>query len=102
MPASRSPIVEVAAATGRIGYWIVLALGNVLVMALEGLVVGIQTTRLMLFEFFVRFLAGQGREFKPLPPPDIAKSPLRRQAQRVHHETELATMPCAALALAPS
>lgn len=69
-------IVEVAAATGPIGYWIVLALGNVLVIALEGLVVGIQTTRLMLFEFFVRFLAAKGREFKPLPPPAIAKTPL--------------------------
>jgi V/A-type H+-transporting ATPase subunit I len=65
-------IGELAVATGRIGYWIVLALGNVLVVALEGLVVTIQTTRLMLFEFFVRFLTGKGREFKPLSPPDIA------------------------------
>jgi len=69
-------IVELAAATGRIGYWVVLALGNVLVVALEGLVVTIQTTRLMLFEFFVRFLTGKGREFKPLSPPDIAKTNL--------------------------
>jgi V/A-type H+/Na+-transporting ATPase subunit I len=69
-------IVEVATTTGPIGYWIVLALGNVMVIALEGLVVGIQTTRLMLFEFFVRFLAARGREFKALPPPQIAKTPL--------------------------
>ncbi len=73
-------IVEIATTTGPIGYWIVLALGNVMVIALEGLVVGIQTTRLMLFEFFVRFLAGRGREFKALPPPHIAKTPLSQQA----------------------
>jgi V/A-type H+-transporting ATPase subunit I len=73
-------IVEVAEATGPIGYWIVLALGNVLVIALEGLVVGIQTTRLMLFEFFIRFLTAGGREFKPLPPPEIAKPTLPKQS----------------------
>ena len=66
-------IVDVAQATGPVGYWIVLALGNVLVIALEGLVVGIQTTRLMLFEFFIRFLSGSGRAFTPLPPPDIPR-----------------------------
>jgi V/A-type H+-transporting ATPase subunit I len=69
-------IVEIATATGPTGYWVVLALGNVLVIALEGLIVGIQTTRLMLFEFFVRFLAARGREFNPLPPPQIAKTSL--------------------------
>jgi V/A-type H+-transporting ATPase subunit I len=44
------------------------------IIALEGLVVGIQTTRLLLFEFFVRFLTGAGREFKPLLPPVITRS----------------------------
>ncbi|MBL8326795.1 MAG: hypothetical protein JNJ89_17720 [Rubrivivax sp.] len=48
---------------------VVLVLGNVLVIVLEGLVVSIQTTRLVLFEFFTRFLSGQGRAFRPLPPP---------------------------------
>ncbi len=62
-------IVDVAGATGPVFFWVVLTLGNFLVIALEGLVVGIQTTRLMLFEFFIRFLTGTGREFKPLPPP---------------------------------
>jgi len=47
----------------------VLVLGNVVVIALEGLVVSIQTTRLVLFEFFARFLQAQGRVFRPLPPP---------------------------------
>jgi V/A-type H+-transporting ATPase subunit I len=66
-------IVEMAQASGRYGFWIVLALGNVLVIALEGMVVSIQTTRLLLFEFFIRFLTGTGRAFKPLPPPTIVK-----------------------------
>ena len=66
-------VIEAATAAGPIGYWIVFALGNVLVIALEGLVVSIQTTRLMLFEFFVRFLVGRGRMFTPLPPPDVRK-----------------------------
>ena len=66
-------VLEMASASGRYGYWIVLALGNVLMIALEGVVVSIQTTRLVLFEFFIRFLTGAGREFKPLPPPVIAK-----------------------------
>ena len=68
-------IVELAGASGTIGGWIVLAVGNILVIGLEGLVVSIQTTRLMLFEFFIRFLTGGGREFKPLPPPGIAHFP---------------------------
>jgi len=46
-----------------------LAIGNLLVIAIEGLVVGIQTTRLILFEFFIRFLKAAGRPFRPLPVP---------------------------------
>jgi V/A-type H+-transporting ATPase subunit I len=65
-------IISLAEASGGVGYWIVLGLGNLLVIALEGMIVSIQTTRLMLFEFFIRFLAAGGREFKPLPPPKIA------------------------------
>jgi V/A-type H+/Na+-transporting ATPase subunit I len=65
-------IIEMANASGHIGYWIVLVVGNVLVIALEGVVVSIQTTRLLLFEFFIRFLTGAGRAFKPLPPPAMS------------------------------
>ena len=43
-----------------------LAFGNVVLIVIEGLVVGIQTTRLVLFEFFIRFLRGDGRALKPL------------------------------------
>lgn len=64
-------VVGVAEASGGVGYWLVLLLGNLLILLLEGLVVGIQTTRLLLFEFFVRFLKGTGRAFRPLPPPAV-------------------------------
>jgi V/A-type H+-transporting ATPase subunit I len=47
----------------------VLVLGNVLILTLETMVVSIQTTRLVLFEFFTRFLTADGRIFRPLPPP---------------------------------
>ena len=67
-------VLEMATASGRYGYWIVLVVGNVVMIALEGVVVSIQTTRLLLFEFFIRFLTGAGREFKPLPPPAIPRS----------------------------
>jgi V/A-type H+-transporting ATPase subunit I len=65
-------VVALADAAGVTGYWFVLLVGNVLILALEGLVVGIQTTRLLLFEFFVRFLEGTGRPFNPLLPPFTA------------------------------
>ena len=40
-------------------------LGNVIVCALEGLIVGIQVLRLEYYEMFSRFYKGSGREFKP-------------------------------------
>jgi len=68
-------VVGVGEATGSvIGFWVALAFGNLLILALEGLVVSIQTTRLVLFEFFIRFLRGEGRPFKPLPPPQGRES----------------------------
>ena len=48
---------------------IIEVLGNLVILGLEGLIVGIQTTRLVLFEFFVRFLHAEGRPFRPLKPP---------------------------------
>jgi len=49
----------------------VLLIGNLLVVVLEGLVVSIQTTRRVLFEFFMRSYAGHGRPFRPAAvPPD--------------------------------
>lgn len=45
------------------GSVVVLVIGNVLVMALEGLVVGIQALRLVFYEMFSRFFTGDGRPF---------------------------------------
>ena len=65
-----SAVVGIAATTGHgVGFYAALALGNLLILALEGLVVGIQTARLVLFEFFIRFLKAEGRPFRPLPEP---------------------------------
>ena len=63
-----SAVVGMAEAAGP-GYWPVLIIGNAAIIALEGLVVSIQTTRLVLFEFFIRFLTARGRPFEPLTPP---------------------------------
>jgi V/A-type H+/Na+-transporting ATPase subunit I len=50
---------------------LILLLGNLIVIMLEGLVVSVQTTRLILFEFFIRFLRGTGRTFRPLTAPEF-------------------------------
>ncbi|MDP2433556.1 MAG: V-type ATPase 116kDa subunit family protein [Pseudomonadota bacterium] len=48
---------------------LVLLLGNLFSLVLEGLVVYVQTTRLVLFEFFTRFLRVEGQLFRPLRRP---------------------------------
>jgi V/A-type H+-transporting ATPase subunit I len=45
--------------------WIVVVLGNLFVMGMEGLIVGIQVLRLEYYEMFSRFYKGSGKEFKP-------------------------------------
>ncbi len=63
-------VIGLADATGGgIGWLLVMILGNALIIALEGLIVSIQTTRLLLFEFFIRFLTAQGRQLHPLAGP---------------------------------
>jgi V/A-type H+-transporting ATPase subunit I len=64
-------IIGIAEAAGGVGYLVIWFIGNVLIIALEGLVTGIQTTRLILFEFFTRFYHAGGREFRPLSVPDF-------------------------------
>jgi V/A-type H+-transporting ATPase subunit I len=64
-------VVTMADAAPWWGAALILVLGNVLIITLEGLVVSIQTTRLVLFEFFNRFLRGSGRVFRPLPAPPV-------------------------------
>ena len=43
----------------------VVIVGNIIVLAMEGLVVGIQVLRLEYYEIFGRFYEGSGREFVP-------------------------------------
>ncbi|NOR39673.1 MAG: ATPase, partial [Gammaproteobacteria bacterium] len=63
--------------TSTIATILIVVLGNALVIILEGLVVSIQTTRLVLFEFFMRFLRGSGRPFRPIAsPPNVLKGEL--------------------------
>jgi V/A-type H+/Na+-transporting ATPase subunit I len=49
-----------------IAWGVILVLGNLFAIALEGLLVFVQTTRLVLFEFFIRFLQAEGRLFRPV------------------------------------
>ena len=48
------------------GSLLILIAGNIVIMVLEGVVVGIQILRLEFFEIFSKFYSGSGREFKPL------------------------------------
>ena len=51
---------------GSIGYYITIVIGNVVVMALEALLVGIQVLRLEYYEMFNRFFIGDGRKYEPV------------------------------------
>ena len=46
-------------------YWMIIILGNIVIIILEGIVVTIQTLRLEYFEFFKRFFKGGGLAYKP-------------------------------------
>lgn len=59
-------------------WWLVVILGNVFAIVLEGLVVFVQTTRLVLFEFFVHFLRAEGRLFRPMA---VQGAPLGRRCR---------------------
>lgn len=50
---------------GGVGSPIVVILGNIFVMAMEGLIVGIQSLRLEFYEIFSRFFEGEGQSFDP-------------------------------------
>ncbi|MEG2087126.1 MAG: ATPase, partial [Angelakisella sp.] len=45
---------------------VVIVIGNLFVMALEGLIVGIQVLRLEFYEIFSRFYDGDGKPFTPV------------------------------------
>ncbi len=48
------------------GSVIVMILGNVLIIGLEGLIVGIQGLRLVYYELFSRFYKGDGKAYEPI------------------------------------
>ena len=49
-----------------VGNMAIAIIGNIVVIALEGLIVGIQVLRLEYYELFSRFYEGNGREFKSI------------------------------------
>jgi V/A-type H+/Na+-transporting ATPase subunit I len=57
---------EMVSPNHGIGYWIVVALGNLFIVGFEGLIVGIQTMRLEYYEFFSKFFKGGGLRYEPL------------------------------------
>ena len=61
-------IVGMASMSGDrgIGFWLVIIIGNIIILGLEGLIVGIQTMRLSYYEFFSKFFTGGGARFEPL------------------------------------
>lgn len=58
--------VQMMAGDGGAATVIVTVLGNIIVMVLEGLVVGIQVLRLEYYEMFSRYFTGSGKVFKSL------------------------------------
>ena len=48
------------------GNILIAVLGNIVVLVLEGLIVGIQTLRLEYYELFSRFYDGSGKEYKSI------------------------------------
>lgn len=56
---------ELMKMTSEVGGVVILILGNVIIIGLEGLIVGIQGLRLEYYELFSRFFQGDGREIHP-------------------------------------
>ena len=48
------------------GHWIMIVVGNLFIIVVEGAIVMIQTLRLEYYEGFSRFFRGDGRAFEPL------------------------------------
>ena len=59
-------VFTIAEMFGSIGYVITLVVGNMFVLCLEALLVGIQVLRLEFYELFSRFFSGTGKAFHPV------------------------------------
>lgn len=67
---------------GTTGHWLVVVLGNIFILVLEGAIVTIQVLRLEYYEGFSRFFSGDGREFQPLVP-EFAAATARKGVETV-------------------
>ena len=59
-------VFVLAETVGGAGYWVIVVIGNILVMVLEALLVAIQVLRLEYYEMFSRFYSGEGRPCEPV------------------------------------
>ena len=59
-------VFTLAAMMDTVGHIIMILLGNVFIIILEGGIVAIQCLRLEYYEGFSRFFSGKGKRFKPL------------------------------------
>jgi V/A-type H+-transporting ATPase subunit I len=51
---------------GLFWYWMIVIVGNICIIVIEGLIVSIQTIRLEYYEFFSKFFKGGGELYSPL------------------------------------
>ncbi len=59
-------VFTLAGEPGSVTYVIVVIIGNIIIMALEALLVGIQALRLEFYEMFSRFFSGTGKAYEPV------------------------------------
>ena len=59
-------IFSLAGTEPGLKFWIVILIGNIFILLLEGLIVYIQTMRLHYYEIFGKFFRGGGMRFEPL------------------------------------
>jgi V/A-type H+-transporting ATPase subunit I len=63
---SFSQVIHIKGNLGDILYWLVIITGNIIVVALEGLICSIQSLRLNYYEFFSKFFMSGKQMYKPL------------------------------------
>jgi V/A-type H+-transporting ATPase subunit I len=59
-------LAEIVSPGHGLGYWVVVALGNIFIIGFEGMIVAIQTLRLEYYELFSKFFTGGGVRYSPL------------------------------------
>ncbi|MEW5768806.1 MAG: V-type ATPase 116kDa subunit family protein [Pseudomonadota bacterium] len=69
-------VFTLAHGMGTAGHWLTIALGNAVIIVLEGGIVAIQALRLMYYEGFSRFFSGDGTEFVPLRLVEAGRPPM--------------------------